>query len=115
MAEMADIDKQGESPAQLGVAEAKQRFSELLDRASGGERIVISRRGRPAGVLVPPTPDSLRSRGGVPTGFAALAGALADWDELEAVMAEVYASRRQARDRPAPELDEVPLRRGMTG
>lgn len=32
----------------VGVAEAKRRFSELLDRVAGGEHIVVARRGRPA-------------------------------------------------------------------
>ena len=30
----------------LGVAEAKARFSELIERVARGERIVVSRRGR---------------------------------------------------------------------
>lgn len=38
----------------LNVAEAKQQFSTLLGRvAFGGETIVITRRGRPMGKLVP--------------------------------------------------------------
>jgi prevent-host-death family protein len=38
------------------VAQAKKHFSELLDRvACGGERIVISKRGKPLAVLVPPS------------------------------------------------------------
>ena len=40
---------------EVSVAEAKKRFSELLGRvAFAGERIVISKRGRPMAVLVPP-------------------------------------------------------------
>ena len=39
---------------EVGVAEAKKNFSELLERvAYGRERIVISKRGRPMAVLVP--------------------------------------------------------------
>jgi prevent-host-death family protein len=38
---------------QINVAEAKQRFSELLDRASRGERIAICRRSRPIAELGP--------------------------------------------------------------
>ena len=38
------------------VAQAKKHFSELLGRvAYGGERIVISKRGKPLAVLVPPS------------------------------------------------------------
>lgn len=93
--EMADV---------VGVAEAKRRFSELLDRVAGGERIVIARRGKPAVTLVPPD-DHTRDARDAPTGFAALAGALADWDALDEVVEEIAAARRTARDRPAPTLD----------
>jgi prevent-host-death family protein len=38
---------------QVNVAEAKQRLSELLDRASRGERIAICRRNQPIAELGP--------------------------------------------------------------
>ncbi len=88
----------------IGVAEAKRRFSELLDRVGAGERIVVARRGRPAVVLVPATSETLETDDAAPVGLAAVAGALADWEDLEAVVEEVYAARRGARDRPAPDL-----------
>ena len=37
----------------FGVADAKARFSELLDRAEGGETIVIRRHGKAIAQLVP--------------------------------------------------------------
>jgi prevent-host-death family protein len=37
----------------IGLFEAKQKLSELVDRASQGERIGITRRGKLAAVLVP--------------------------------------------------------------
>ena len=37
----------------LGLFEAKQKLSELVERASHGERIGITRRGKLAAVLVP--------------------------------------------------------------
>jgi prevent-host-death family protein len=89
--------------ATLGVAEAKRRFSELIDRVKAGERIVVERRGKPVMALVP-AGEAERGGDAEPLGFAALAGALAEWDDLEEVMAEVYASRRKARDRPPPEF-----------
>src|SRR5512147_1845264 len=87
----------------LGVAEAKRRFSELIDRVGAGERIVVARRGKPVMALVPP---DLVQRGprAKPLGLAALAGALADWETMEEDMAKVYASRRTARERPPPDL-----------
>jgi prevent-host-death family protein len=39
--------------AQLNVAEAKARLSELLDRAVRGEEIVIARAGKPLAQLTP--------------------------------------------------------------
>ena len=40
----------------VGVLEAKNRLSELLDRVERGEEIVITRHGRPAGRLIGPGP-----------------------------------------------------------
>jgi prevent-host-death family protein len=37
----------------IGLFEAKQKLSELVDRASEGERIGITRRGKLAAVIVP--------------------------------------------------------------
>lgn len=88
----------------LGVADAKRRFSELLDRVSRGERFVIHRRGRPAVALVPPGEVDTEAAGGPYLGLAAMAGALADWETIEEDMAEVVRARRRSRDRPAPDL-----------
>jgi len=93
-----------ESDLVVGVADAKRRFSELLDRVSAGERIVVTRHGRPAVALVPPESLEAGRYTRPASGFAAIAGALADWSELDEVMAEVVATRRRARDRPPPDL-----------
>lgn len=87
----------------LGVAEAKRRFSELIERVKKGERFLVSRRGRPAVALVPPdqvqeTDDSR------PVGLAAVAGALSEWEGLDEAVSEIYEARRRARDRAAPDL-----------
>jgi len=39
---------------QVGMAEARERFRELLDRAEAGEVIEIARRGQVAAVMGPP-------------------------------------------------------------
>lgn len=39
--------------SEIGAFEAKNRLSELLDRVERGERIVISRRGKPVAELTP--------------------------------------------------------------
>jgi prevent-host-death family protein len=38
---------------EFGAFEAKNKLSELLDRAERGEEVVITRRGRPVAKLVP--------------------------------------------------------------
>ena len=38
----------------IGIFEAKNRLSELVERAARGEEIVITRRGQPVARLVPP-------------------------------------------------------------
>ena len=88
----------------LGVAEAKSRFAELIDRVQQGERFLVLRRGRPAMALVPPGALDERRPRVPPRGLAAGVGALADWDELPQVVEELYAARRSAKDRPAPDL-----------
>ena len=37
----------------IGLFQAKQKLSELVERASGGERIGITRRGKLAAMIVP--------------------------------------------------------------
>lgn len=88
----------------VGTAEAKRRFSELVDRVGDGERFLVSRRGRPAVALVPPTPDLFETPGQPPNGLAAVAGALAEWDELDEVVSEIYARRQSSVDRAVPDL-----------
>ena len=44
----------------VGIFEAKNRLSELVERAARGEEIVITRRGEQVARLMPPrTPDAL--------------------------------------------------------
>jgi prevent-host-death family protein len=38
---------------EIGAFEAKNKLSELLDRAENGEEVVITRRGKPVAKLVP--------------------------------------------------------------
>jgi len=42
----------------MGLFEAKQKLSELVDRAGQGERIGITRRGKLAAVIAPARPDT---------------------------------------------------------
>ena len=45
----------------IGAFEAKTHLSELLDLAAVGERIMITRRGKPVAMLVPVIEDSALS------------------------------------------------------
>lgn len=99
-----DRSRQRRAAGSVSTAEAKRRFSELVDRVTEGERFLVSRRGRPAVALVPPTPEAFEQRE-PPRGLATLAGALADWDELDQVVADIYEARRGSEDRPVPDLD----------
>ncbi|MGB7805300.1 MAG: type II toxin-antitoxin system prevent-host-death family antitoxin, partial [Actinomycetota bacterium] len=80
----------------VGVAEAKAKISELLERVSQGERVVVARRGKPVAVLAPP--DAVSDDVARPGGLATLAGVLAEWPALERDMDQVIESRRTARD-----------------
>lgn len=44
--------------AQVSVAEAKAKFSALLERALGGEEVEITRRGKPIARLVASPPNT---------------------------------------------------------
>jgi len=87
---------------EIGVAEAKRRFSELTDRVAAGESFLVVRRGKPAVALVPP--QRAGEQVGAPVGFAAFAGAMADWESIDEDMSAIVAARQEAEDRPAPEL-----------
>ena len=82
---------------ELGVAELKRRFSELLSRVElNGERIEIRRRGRPVAALVPVAQieradeDPRHKRG-----LTAAAGIWEDFQDIDRFL----ASMRHHRDR----------------
>jgi prevent-host-death family protein len=63
----------------LGLFEAKQKLSEIVERASAGEQIGITRRGKLAAIVVPARPkisveevfediDRIRKRARLPKG-----------------------------------------------
>ncbi len=84
----------------VSVAEAKRRFSELIERVGRGERVVVTRRGKPVLALVPPDAAAEEPEA-APGGLLGLVGAFADWEDFEDVVEEIYAARRKARDRPS--------------
>jgi prevent-host-death family protein len=56
------LSSRGLNMTTVGIFEAKNRLSELIDRAARGDVIVITRRGEQVARLLPPeTPDAARS------------------------------------------------------
>jgi prevent-host-death family protein len=75
----------------VSVADAKRRFSELIERVGRGERFVVTRRGKPVLALVSPSaaaeePDHAGKRG-----FMALWGALEGIEGAEGWYEDVQA------------------------
>ena len=80
---------------EVGVAEGKKHFSGLLGRvAYGGERKLISKRGKPMAVLVPPgQPKAERS-------FAGIEGWLEEDDPFFETVDQIV--RNRGRHAPVP-------------
>ena len=88
------------------VADAKKHLSELMGRvAYNQERFLILRRGKPMAALVSIEDLArLEKDPAAPRGLLAAVGALADFDELDEMIKDIYLQREQAKDR-AVELD----------
>jgi prevent-host-death family protein len=88
---------------QRAVAELKRDFREVLDAAERGTETVVLRRGRPVARIGPYAQPAM-PRPAEPGGLLAVIGLLADWDELEADVAEIMSARERTEDRPAPDF-----------
>jgi len=74
---------------EYSVAEAKKHFSEILGRvAYAGERIVISKRGKPVAVLVPPDQAIREAR------LSEVDGWMDEDDPFFDIMAKIIAERK---------------------
>ena len=91
----------------LSVADAKRRFSELIERVGRGERFVVARRGKPALALVPA--DEVQTDERPPK-----RGLMAVWGVLEGVegadewyedMQRIVADRQNQLPRDVPYFD----------
>ena len=112
--EMRRMDRDREKVKEVGVAEAKRRFSELLARAAfAGERFLIERRGKPIAALIGledllylealsprGTEPEAEAEAEEPQGLLAAAGAFADYEDFEAIMEEAVAGRGRSPGRP---------------
>lgn len=85
----------------VGVTEARQRLTEILDRVLAGEEVVVTRRGAPVAAIIP-VPDEPDHAPRL--GLAAFAGVAAPRHGLAEAVANVVSMRAVARDREAPEL-----------
>ena len=108
------MDRDREKVKEVGVAEAKRRFSELLARAAfAGERFLIERRGKPIAALIGledllhlealsprGTEPEAEAEAEEPQGLLAAAGAFADYEDFEAIMEEAVAGRGRSPGRP---------------
>ena len=85
----------------VGVTEARQRLTEILERVLAGEQVVVTRRGTPVAAIVPVPADPDDPR---PLGLAAFAGVAATRRGLAEAVANVVTMRAVARDREPPEI-----------
>lgn len=93
----------------LSVADAKRRFSELIERVGRGERFLVTRRGKPVLALVPadevPTGERPQKRG-----LLAVMGILEGVegaDEWYEDMQRIVADRQNQMPRDVPYFDDV--------
>ena len=93
---------------QMGVAELKRRFSEVLNRVElRGDRIVVRRRGRAVAMLGPATTNNdLEVSSTKPRrGLAAAAGAWEEHPDVDGFLVEIRAARDASTDRSVEILE----------
>lgn len=77
----------------VNIYDAKTRLSELVQRASEGEEIVIARNGTPAARLVPLSPPEVRR----PGGWEGQVWMSPDYQEADAEIAELLTGEKSDR------------------
>lgn len=83
----------------INVDEAEANFSKLLDRAAGGEEIVIGRAGKPLAKLVPFRPKRTPR---VPGRFAGRIWMAEDFDAAPDWLPDAFEGKRGACSSPEP-------------
>lgn len=84
----------------VGVTEARQRLTEILDQVLAGEHVVVTRRGEPIAEIVPVEPDEEAEI--EPLGLVAFVGAMAGRRALLETVDWIVSMRSVARDREPP-------------
>ncbi|SVD65998.1 uncharacterized protein METZ01_LOCUS418852, partial [marine metagenome] len=80
------------------VADAKKTLSELMSRAAyNNERFLIQRRGKPTAALV--SIEDLARLEKEPVAPKGLLAAVAEFEEVESTVEEIYRQREQGQDR----------------
>ena len=96
---------------QVSVADAKRRFSELIERVGRGERFLVTRRGKPVLALVPADQADVGDEA-----KPKKRGLIAYWGILEGVegadewyedMKRIVADRKNRPSREMPYFDDV--------
>ena len=90
---------------ELGIAELKRRFSELLDRVvHRHELVVIQKRGRKVAAMVPldMVDESMLAVSG--KGLLAAVGAWADFPDPDGFLRDLRRARDRAKDRQTEPL-----------
>ena len=87
---------------EVGLTEARERLTEILERVLEGEQLVVTRYGSPVAAIVPVPAD--RDAGDPPLGLAAFAGVAASRRGLYERVTEVIMLRSVARERDPPEI-----------
>ncbi len=80
-----------------------QSYKVTLRGEPGREEIVVSRHGKPVIALVRPERATPRPPQGF-LGWAAFAGALSEWEDIDEFVSDVYTARANSRDREVPDL-----------
>jgi prevent-host-death family protein len=94
----------------VSVADAKRRFSELIERVARGERFVVTRRGKPVLALVAPEavadePEEPKKRGLL--AFMGILEGVEGADEWYEEMQRIVADRQNWMPRAMPYFDDV--------
>lgn len=86
----------------VGLTEARERLTEILERVLEGEHTVVTRYGSPVAAIVP-VPEELDDRER-PVGLGAFVGAVASRPGLYEGVADIVAVRTLARERQPAEI-----------
>jgi len=87
----------------IGVAELKRRFSEVVSEVSrDGDQVVIERSGKPLAALVSLKDFEIVAQDGKKRenmGLLAAIGAWEDFEDMDSLIKDIYRRRKKAKER----------------